>query len=107
MKRTSSSTWSEPDSRSVLFSTITTLFPQPRSRSMNWRSLSVKGRSAEVTNSTRSARGAKRSVISSWRRMIALVPGVSTIEIIAQEGRGVGALYQRPRATTRSPRVSP
>ena len=39
----------------------------------------MKGRSAEVTNSTRSERGTKSRVSSSCRRMIALVPGVSTM----------------------------
>ena len=40
-----------------MLSTTTTFLPQARMRSMNARSVSVNGRSAEVTNSTRSARG--------------------------------------------------
>ena len=46
---------------------------------MKARSLSVSGRSAEVMNRTRSARGTYSSVIASCSRSRALVPGVSTI----------------------------
>ena len=41
----------------LLFITSTTFLPQLRMRSRNARSVSVNGRSADVTNSTRSARG--------------------------------------------------
>ena len=64
---------------SILLTTKTTFLPHSRIRSMKARSLSLKGRSAEVTKSTRSARGTKSSVISWWRRITALVPGVSTM----------------------------
>ncbi len=55
---------------------------------MNCRSLSVKGRSAEVTKSTRSLRGIKSRVNSSCLRMTAFVPGVSTILISRKRSRG-------------------
>ncbi len=58
-----------------------TFLPHPRTCSRNTRSVSVKGRSAEVTNSTRSERGTNSDVIASCSRMIALVPGVSTMWI--------------------------
>ena len=54
---------------------------------MNSRSDSVKGRSAEVTKRTRSERGTKRWVRASCSRMMALVPGVSTIGDFFQEVR--------------------
>lgn len=71
---TSFSVWS----RSTLLITMTTFLPHSRICARNWRSLSVKGRSAEVTNSTRSARGTNRRVSSPCARVMALVPGVST-----------------------------
>ena len=58
---------------------MTTFLPQPRIASRNARSVSVNGRSAEVTNRTRSARGTNSVVRRSCSRMIALVPGVSTM----------------------------
>ena len=63
---------------SILFTTNTIFLPHSRICSRKPRSLSVNGRSALVTNSTRSARGTKSRVSSSCRRMMALVPGVST-----------------------------
>jgi hypothetical protein len=42
------------------------------------RSVSMKGRSADVTKRTSSDRGTKSRVSSSWRRITAFVPGVST-----------------------------
>ena len=67
-----------PARMSILFTMNTIFLPHSRIRSRNSRSLSVNGRSAEVTKSTRSARGTKSRVSSSCWRMIALVPGVST-----------------------------
>ena len=64
---------------STLLMTMTTFLPQPRICSRKARSVSVNGRSAEVTNSTRSERGTNSEVIASCSRMIALVPGVSTM----------------------------
>ncbi len=57
---------------------------------MNPRSVSVNGRSAEVTKNTRSERGMNSAVIVSCSRMIALVPGVSTMRI--SRSRSMGAL---------------
>ena len=68
--------------------TMTTFLPQPRTCSRNARSVSVNGRSAEVTNRTRSDRGTNSAVIASCSRMIALVPGVSTMWISRRIGRG-------------------
>ena len=68
--------------------TTTTFLPQPRTCSRNARSVSVKGRSAEVTNSTRSERGTNSAVIASCSRMMALVPGVSTMWISRSSGAG-------------------
>ena len=59
--------------------TTTTFLPQSRICSRNARSVSVNGRSADVTNSTRSARGTYSAVICSCSRITALVPGVSTM----------------------------
>ena len=64
---------------SILLTTMTIFLPQSRIVSMNARSVSVNGRSADVTNSTRSARGTNSVVSRSCSRMIAFVPGVSTI----------------------------
>ena len=62
-----------------MFRTSTTFLPHSRIASRKARSLSVKGRSVEVTNSTRSARGRKSRVRASCSRRTAFVPGVSTI----------------------------
>ena len=64
---------------STLLTTTTIFLPQSRIVSRNARSVSVNGRSAEVTNSTRSARGTNSRVRRSCSRWIALVPGVSTM----------------------------
>jgi hypothetical protein len=63
-------------------------FPQSRISSRYLRSLSVRGRSAEVTNNTRSLLGTKPLESSSWWRMIALVPGVSTMAISRKNSFG-------------------
>ena len=66
---------------SVLLTATTTFFPQSRIDSRNTRSVSVKGRSAEVTNSTRSERGTNSRVSASCPRTTAFVPGVSTRQV--------------------------
>ena len=67
----------------------TTTFAPAANLFQERRSVSVKGRSADVTNSTRSDRGTNCAVIASCSRMIALVPGVSTMWISRKErGRG-------------------
>ena len=60
---------------SILFTTNTIFLPHSRICSRKPRSLSVNGRSAQVTKRTRSARGMKSRVSASCRRIIALVPG--------------------------------
>ena len=67
---------------------MTTFLPQSRIVARNCRSLSVKGRSADVTNSTRSDRGTKSAVIASCSRITALVPGVSTTWISRRNSTG-------------------
>lgn len=59
--------------------TTTTFFRHSQMRVKNWRSLSLNGRSALVTNMMRSARGTMLSVISWCPSTTALVPGVSTM----------------------------
>ncbi len=86
--RVTSSTSAGAPRISILFTTRTTFFPQPRICSRNARSVSVNGRSAEVTNSTRSERGTNSAVIASCSRMIALVPGVSTMWMSRRIGAG-------------------
>ena len=73
---------------SILLTTSTTFLPQPRTCSRNARSVSVKGRSAEVTNRTRSERGTNSAVMRSCSRMTALVPGVSTMWMSRRSGAG-------------------
>ena len=75
---------------SLLFTTTTIFLPQPESVSMKPRSVSVNGRSADVTKKTRSDRGMNSAVIVSCSRMMALVPGVSTMRI--SRSRSTGAL---------------
>ena len=79
---------------SILFTTNTIFLPHSRICSRKPRSLSVNGRSALVTKRTRSARGMKSRVSSSCRRMIALVPGVSTMRELAEQLGGIGPLEQ-------------
>ena len=79
---------------SILFTTNTIFLPHSRICSRKPRSLSVNGRSAEVTKSTRSARGMKSRVSSSCRRMIALVPGRVHDRDLAEQLGGIGALQQ-------------
>ena len=65
----------------------------------------MNGRSAEVTNSTRSARGTNSAVSRSCSRMMALVPGVSTMwrsrSSVDRRGRPLEARRGRPRARPR------
>ena len=63
---------------SILLTATTSFLPQSRIVSRKVRSLSVNGRSAEVTNSTSSERGTNSRVSASWPRTTAFVPGVST-----------------------------
>lgn len=60
---------------------MTNFFPQSRMLCRKVRSLSESGRSEEVTNKTRSDRGMNLLVMVSCSRIIALVPGVSTMLI--------------------------
>ena len=88
---TKASTWSRSAlfcRMSILLIRMTTFLPQSRILSRKTRSLSVKGRSAEVTNSTRSERGTNWEVITSCWRMIALVPGVSTMLMSVRNSTG-------------------
>ena len=75
-------------SRSTLLMTTTIFLPQSRIDSMNARSLSVNGRSAEVTKRTMSERGTNCWVSCSCSRMMALVPGVSTMVISSRNSAG-------------------
>ena len=79
--------------------TTTIFLPQSRMDSRKARSLSVNGRSAEVTNRTRSERGTNSRVSASCSRNTALVPGVSTMlmsrsisrgAVITSSARGIG-----------------
>ena len=73
---------------SILLMTMTIFLPQPRTCSRNARSVSVNGRSADVTNSTRSERGTNSAVIASCSRMIALVPGrIDDVDFAEDFGR--------------------
>ena len=74
--------------RSTLLTMMTIFLPHSRISAMNSRSLSVNGRSAEVTKRTRSERGTNRSVSCSCSRMMALVPGVSTTVISSRNSAG-------------------
>src|SRR5215208_2587944 len=87
-KERTSSTFDLSARRSALLMTSRIFFPQSRMSSRYPRSLSVSGRSAEVTNSTRSLLGTKPRESSSWWRMIAFVPGVSTMEISRKNSLG-------------------
>ena len=84
---------------SILLTMTTTFFPHARIAAMNARSVSVNGRSADVTNSTKSARGTNSVVRRSCSRMIALVPGVSTMWMSLRKSTGT--------ATVRIPEGSP
>ena len=64
---------------SILLTTMTIFLPQSRMPWRKARSLSVNGRSAEVTKRTMSERGTNSRVIASCSRWMALVPGVSTM----------------------------
>jgi hypothetical protein len=84
---------------SILLTATTIFLPQSRMDSRKARSLSVNGRSAEVTNRTRSERGTNSRVSTSCSRRTAFVPGVSTMlmsrsistgAVITSRARGVG-----------------
>ena len=91
---------------SILLTTMTIFLPQSRIASIKARSVSVNGRSADVTNSTKSARGTKSVVSRSCSRMIALVPGVSTMWMSSR--RSTGAVTDRmPPARLSTPLVAP
>ena len=72
-------TSSTPSRRSHLLTTKSTFLPHLRMYLRNLTSDSVIGRSAESTNSTRSARGTNSSVRRCCRSRITFVPGVSTM----------------------------
>src|SRR5918998_664085 len=74
--------------RSALLMIRSIFLPQSRISSRYPRSLSVSGRSAEVTKRTRSLLGTKPRLSSSWWRMIAFVPGVSTMAISRRKALG-------------------
>ena len=76
----------------------TIFLPHSRMRARNSRSLSLKGRSALVTKSTRSARGTKLLVSSSCCRMTALVPGVSTT--VSSRSSSAGWVRSRRNASS-------
>mmetsp|Transcript_17589 Transcript_17589/g.41299 ORF Transcript_17589/g.41299 Transcript_17589/m.41299 type:complete len:280 (-) Transcript_17589:709-1548(-) len=63
---------------SILLTTKTTFLPHPLISSKKFFSLSLKGRSEEVTNKTKSALGTIRRVSCSCAEITAFVPGVST-----------------------------
>mmetsp|Transcript_36572 Transcript_36572/g.114588 ORF Transcript_36572/g.114588 Transcript_36572/m.114588 type:complete len:218 (-) Transcript_36572:14-667(-) len=85
--------WSSGRSkRSILLMMRSTFLRQLRMRSRKTRSLSEKGRSADVTKNTRSARGMTRCVISSCPWMMALVPGVSTSATSSSHGAARSAI---------------
>ena len=85
-KATTSARSASVRSRSDLLSTITTFLPHSRIAARNARSLSVNGRSAEETNSTRSARGRKSRV----KRLV-----------LPQHGVGARGVDDRDRAQDR------
>ena len=87
-KERTSSTFDSSAKRSTLLMTSRIFFLQSRMSSRYPRSLSVRGRTAEVTNNTRSLLGTKPLESSSWWRMIALVPGVSTMAISRRKSLG-------------------
>mmetsp|Transcript_19677 Transcript_19677/g.62580 ORF Transcript_19677/g.62580 Transcript_19677/m.62580 type:complete len:254 (-) Transcript_19677:1114-1875(-) len=75
-----SSIWSSSTgTMSILLSTKITFLPHLRMYLRKLTSLSEKGRSAEITKSTRSERGTYSSVSCCCRSRITLVPGVSTM----------------------------
>ena len=86
--------------------TTTIFLPQSRMSARKARSLSVNGRSADVTNSTRSACGTNSLVNRSCSRKIALVPGVSTILRSLEERTGA-VMMSAPDGSARRPRSSP
>ena len=91
---------------SILFRTMTIFLPQSRIAARNTRSVSVNGRSADVTNSTRSDRGTKSVVMRSCSRMIALVPGVSTTWTSRSSSTGAVRI-RRPLASVSDVTASP
>ena len=86
--------------------TATIFLPQSLIAWRKPRSLSVNGRSAEVTNRTRSACGTNSLVSRSCSRKIALVPGVSTMLMSRRNGTGA-AMTSAPEASAVRDGVSP
>src|SRR5690348_7593312 len=105
-KATTSATSSAERSRSTLLTTRTTFLPQARMRSRKARSLSVKGRSAEVTKRMKSLRGMNSAVSCSWWRSTALVPGVSTMATSRRKAAG-WVISSMPSGRRRVEAVSP
>jgi hypothetical protein len=91
---------------STLLRTNTTFLPQARISSRKARSLSVNGRSAEVTKRTRSALGTNSRVIASCSRRTALVPGVSTTWTSRSSSTGA-VTNTMPRRVSRGFRLAP
>ena len=81
--------------------TTTIFLPQSRMLSRKSRSLSVNGRSAEVTKRTRSERGTKSRVMVSCSRWMALVPGVSTTLISLRSSTGAVMMSKGPSSDCR------
>mmetsp|Transcript_17590 Transcript_17590/g.41305 ORF Transcript_17590/g.41305 Transcript_17590/m.41305 type:complete len:278 (-) Transcript_17590:551-1384(-) len=89
---------------SILLTTKTTFLPHPLISSKKFFSLSLKGRSEEVTNKTKSALGTIRRVSCSCAEITAFVPGVSTTA--RSDSHGTGSLISctsssaTPKAST-------
>jgi hypothetical protein len=105
-KRRTLSRSSSSRRRSTLFTTRTIFLPQSRISSRYSRSDSVKGLSEDVTKRTRSERGTKPRLSSSWCRMMALVPGVSTMATSRKKSFGY-SLSRTPSRRSRSAGRSP
>ena len=99
MKVTTSATSPGRSKMSTLLRTTTIFLPQSRMLCRKARSLSVNGRSAEVTKRTRSERGTNSRVSASCSRRTALVPGVSTMLISRSRPTGA-AITSRPAEVT-------
>ena len=73
---------------------MTIFLPQSRMVARKSRSVSVNGRSAEVMKRTRSDRGTNSVVSRSCSRMIAFVPGVSTMWMSRSSSTGAVTTLQ-------------
>ena len=85
---------------------MTIFFPQSRMVARKSRSVSVNGRSAEVMKRTRSDRGTNSVVSRSCSRMIAFVPGVSTMWTSRSSSTGAVTTW-RPSGPVPRVTVSP